>query len=267
MRNIWSVYLLLLSLVGYAQIKNGSINYGIITSFDNSTSSRMFNDQLDEIQKAQSNYVFTLNFNTKEASFFVNPSLENNGQTTEDFCSMVMVKTKSYEAPSDGIFRRVKYVKEAEYIMNIEQKADWELTNETKTINGYLCYKATSIYHNSSWNDNPKFNIIAWYTPRIPVPFGPNGYHGLPGLILEVQTYTTTLFVKKIDLNLGANPKIDKLDKGVVLTREESRKISIESSPPQITLFMESEFKKEDERNDEVEKRILERKAKSLKQN
>jgi hypothetical protein len=30
---------------------------------------------------------------------------------------------------------------------------------------------------------------------------------------------------------------------------------------------MESEFKKEDERNDEVEKRILERKAKSLKQN
>jgi hypothetical protein len=57
------------------------------------------------------------------------------------------------------------------------------------------------------------------------------------------------------------------LDKGVVLTREESRKISIESSPPQIVLFMESEFKKEDERNDEVEKRILERKAKSLKQN
>lgn len=262
-----SFYLIFLfyTILSFGQIKNGSIDYGVVTSFENNNNSEVIGNELEDAKELQSKYIFTLNFNPKEASFFVNQGLEYNNQTVEDFCSLAIVKVKSYENPSENIFRRVGYLNEAEYIMNLEQKADWELTNETKTINGYLCYKATSIYHNQTWNDNPKFEISAWYTPRIPVPFGPNGYHGLPGLILELQTYTMTIFVKKISLNLNTVLQIDRLEKRVALTKQELRKKSIENSPPQIILFMENEFKKEDDRNAEIEKRIENRKAEKAK--
>jgi GLPGLI family protein len=39
----------------------------------------------------------------------------------------------------------------------------------------------------------PKVTITAWYTPEIPVSQGPEGYWGLPGLILEVNDGKTTI--------------------------------------------------------------------------
>lgn len=67
----------------------------------------------------------------------------------------------------------------------------WNLTQETKYIGNYLCYKATL----------DKENKFAWYTPEIPVNFGPNKFHGLPGLILEVQIGGLTFKAFEIILN------------------------------------------------------------------
>lgn len=68
---------------------------------------------------------------------------------------------------------------------------EWELTQETKTINGYLTYKAT--------RDNG--NVIAWYAPSIPIGFGPKGEYGLPGLILELEIGKIIFKATKIILN------------------------------------------------------------------
>ena len=43
--------------------------------------------------------------------------------------------------------------------------------------------------------------VTAWYTPEIPVNQGPEGYWGLPGLILEVNDGKTTILCSKIVLN------------------------------------------------------------------
>jgi len=67
----------------------------------------------------------------------------------------------------------------------------WNLTQETKEINGYLSYKAT--------RSNGK--VIAWYTPEIPVSFGPKGEYGLPGLILELEIGKIIFKATKIILN------------------------------------------------------------------
>jgi GLPGLI family protein len=57
---------------------------------------------------------------------------------------------------------------------------NWKLLNESKTILGYNCYRATT----NNGLDNT--TIEAWYAPELPYQFGPKGYHGLPGLILEI---------------------------------------------------------------------------------
>ncbi len=135
---------------------------------------------------------------------------------------------------------------------------EWKLGTETKQIGQYTCFKATTtmpvdemdfmkmrrrgpraeeskkentVAQDSSKaeSDNPmddlevpKFVIVsAWYTPQIPVSTGPAEYHGLPGLILEVQADRTVILCTKIVMNPQEKTEIKRPDTGEVVTREE----------------------------------------------
>jgi GLPGLI family protein len=69
-------------------------------------------------------------------------------------------------------------------------------------------------------------NVTVWYTPQIPVKQGPDVYHGLPGLILEINVGNTTILCSKVVLNPKEEVEIDKPEKGEVVTREEFAKIT-----------------------------------------
>lgn len=56
---------------------------------------------------------------------------------------------------------------------------NWEICDSTATILGYECVAAHTDYHGRRWT--------AWFTPEIPVSFGPWKFHGLPGLILKAE--------------------------------------------------------------------------------
>jgi GLPGLI family protein len=57
----------------------------------------------------------------------------------------------------------------------------WKLSEETKTIEGYVCKKA------SYFNAERKQNVIAWYTDKIHLFLGPEGYNSLPGTVLQLD--------------------------------------------------------------------------------
>lgn len=110
---------------------------------------------------------------------------------------------------------------------------NWQLTGESRVIGGYNCFKATAVVPASKTdfrNFRPKkeeekkddkpaetkekttnfmdqiempkeITITAWYTPEVPVSQGPEGYWGLPGLILEVNDGKTTILCSKVVLN------------------------------------------------------------------
>jgi GLPGLI family protein len=54
----------------------------------------------------------------------------------------------------------------------------WVLTNEKKSLLGYLCKSATLTFRGRKYR--------AWYTEEIPKNDGPYIFHGLPGLILKI---------------------------------------------------------------------------------
>jgi GLPGLI family protein len=81
----------------------------------------------------------------------------------------------------------------------------WKIDySRTKTIDGYKCYyakyKGLSSKHNST--SEP---IYAWFTPEIPVPYGPAGYGGLPGLILELIENNISMIAVHINLRPLSN--------------------------------------------------------------
>ncbi|RUA28261.1 MAG: hypothetical protein DSY76_04505, partial [Bacteroidetes bacterium] len=100
----------------------------------------------------------------------------------------------------------------------------WTITSETKYIGKYKCFKATSSYAGCNKNQI----ITVWFTPDIPVPFGPAGYGGLPGLILEVSKFRYTLTANKIKFS-DKTIKISKPTKGEEITAEELKKLKWES--------------------------------------
>lgn len=55
---------------------------------------------------------------------------------------------------------------------------NWELQEDTLTITGYLCQKATCRFRGRDYT--------AWFAPDIPINNGPWKFGGLPGLILKV---------------------------------------------------------------------------------
>ncbi|MFJ1473193.1 GLPGLI family protein [Capnocytophaga cynodegmi] len=79
---------------------------------------------------------------------------------------------------------------------------DWILTNETAEINGYRVYKAyVDVPYINRFGETRINNIVAWYCPDIPYGYSPLGYHGLPGLVLSLESVRNKYIAKKIVFN------------------------------------------------------------------
>jgi len=102
----------------------------------------------------------------------------------------------------------------------------WNLKQDTKKIQGFLCYKA--ILNNPR---NNKIILEAWYTPKIPYQYGVMNYYGLPGLILEINKNTFTITATKIELNPLEKIKIEEPKGFKKLSYKEFKEILKKNSP------------------------------------
>lgn len=105
---------------------------------------------------------------------------------------------------------------------------NWNITNETKTISGYKCFKATCDYNELSRQGTYMTrHAETWFAPEIAVPFGPKGYDGLPGLVLEVLFGGNSYIqATKIEFDIKKPKlKIERPEKGEYISFEEYEKI------------------------------------------
>jgi GLPGLI family protein len=58
---------------------------------------------------------------------------------------------------------------------------DWKIQNDLKEVAGHICMKAFIE------DTIKKQKIVAWFAQDIPLPMGPERFHGLPGLIMELD--------------------------------------------------------------------------------
>jgi GLPGLI family protein len=95
------------------------------------------------------------------------------------------IKTSSvalfYNKKDNRLYEYTVNLKNKRFIVNdssfhIEWKVDKAIT---KKIDKYLCYKATTNFRGRSFT--------AFFTPEIPISFGPFKFHNLPGLIVRLE--------------------------------------------------------------------------------
>lgn len=249
MKSITILFLALFSVATFAQKDfQGKAMYMSKTTMDMSR----FGNEMTEVQKQQMmnrmksflEKTYTLTFTKTESSFKEDAKLETPGTNGPMW------------GRSNGQGSIYKSLKDKEMIEDVEQfskrfliiekmdQPQWQLTSETKQIGNYTVYKATmtiedktidfgSIFSrrgNNNQNDDKKneprmIDVVAWYSPQIPVSAGPDRYWGLPGLILELNAGRTTMLCTEIVLNPTEKIEIQKPNKGDKVGREEYNKI------------------------------------------
>jgi GLPGLI family protein len=157
---------------------------------------------------------YTLEFNAFESIFFSSKIMESDNKRDMKLATnlgggrgllYINIETKLKLHQADGFGENFLIKGEIEY--------DWIITQETKIIKGYTCYKA------NLKNDK---GTVAYFTKEIPFSFGPNGYCGLPGLILELNLKNGFSFkVKEIFINKKGSKEISKPTKGVKISEED----------------------------------------------
>ena len=163
---------------------------------------------------------FILDCNQSQSRFYLDEDITNNDNDTSiaigwaDYANEIFTnlytKEIMYNNPKGVLF------KENEFLIKEPIYLDWELSEETKEIQGFICFKAIA----NIVKENISKSIIAWYCPEIPFAFGPLGYGTLPGVILELQVNDVLFGATKIDLNKTIKP-IELPNKGKELTEIE----------------------------------------------
>lgn len=212
-----------------AQNSSGTIIYSSLPIENDSGLDKLYLNLNSNFIARIKDFNFTLSFNSNNSFFELDQKFKNNNSEEIElgmlkisyFGPIFQNKDSTYtDINADLIGERIIVKKE------IEKK--WVLSTDTKMIDEFLCYKATTEIILVSPKKIFYHPITAWYCPKVNIPFGPFGYGNLPGLILELQTKDAIFGVKK--LNLNSEPiKIPVVDKKIKVVTEAELNTIIEN--------------------------------------
>jgi len=106
----------------------------------------------------------------------------------------------------------------------------WTLTSAQKDIGGYRCYRAIGLQEETLIAKDSTGRTIyprktaviyAWFTPDIPLPFGPGEYFGLPGMILDAYHTRQHMRFRAEKIETDVPVEITMPKQGEIITREE----------------------------------------------
>lgn len=254
MKNI-TILFILISTLSFSQEFQGKASYFSKTIFndkikvEDSGFKKEINPAMEkafqEALKAASEKSYLLTFNKSECLYEEEQQLEKPKAASSGMQISVSFSTsegkKYINAKNKTSINEDEIFGKEFLIVEPIEKQNWELVDESKKIGDYTCFKAKLLIPVSDKQkkeyeeflkkeaiksslfkmEEPKEKIItAWYTPEIPVSFGPNNYWGLPGLILEINEPELIILCSKVVLNTkGASIKVP--NKGQKVSQKE----------------------------------------------
>lgn len=183
MRLFFLVFLFVFNLLSAQEIENSDIKCNYLTKFlVDTTDVYSKKEELTGLWIGKTTSLFKSDQKAKYDSLALESTKKSfknpvDGKIIIDFSKI----PKAYFIPE--VYKQGNKMSVFDKILNVtyefetEQKINWTLVNETRTISTYKCRKAIGKYRNR--------NITAWYTEEIPISEGPYTFKGLPGLVVE----------------------------------------------------------------------------------
>ena len=182
-------------------------------SIDSANTLRM--DAFQEYKKSQPQFLVlksTLAFTKTQTSYIPTPSGLLPGVSyfgDNPWFTQINTVYQSMSADSATVQKNVN-----DQLFLVQDKKlpiKWKITDETREIAGYACRRANGLVNDSIY-------VVAFYTNKIPIPGGPESFHGLPGMILglaipyeNVTWFATAVTERKNALSLFNPPSKGKI--------------------------------------------------------
>jgi len=180
-------------------------------NFNNIIQYTLIHSQQQSIFKSYKDVnVFSIPSEKTELDFLNNYKL--NDFTSIIFKDFKLKKTKNREFIIDKAF----------IISDTLSNYNWILTNKEKKVSGFNCFSAetTDLFGNK---------ILVWFTSDVPISNGPGDFHGLPGLIIQVEADSYTFEITSFKL-ISKNIALFFEEKGKIVNMEEFLKIYQENT-------------------------------------
>ncbi|REE27805.1 GLPGLI family protein [Winogradskyella pacifica] len=193
-KQIFTIVLITLFQLSFSQISGNAHYYkvsnykigGIGVSKNSKEPNKTIDSSISEID-------FVIKFNDSLAVY--------EKLNKDDSFDAIVISHSGYNGPFFYEIKQKKAVKEqGKYL--IEKAFDdynWVLTDDIMIIDSLVCYKATSTIKIKGRRSDFTKPVTAWYAPEICLPVGPDGFAGLPGIIVELKIDKVTTRLKKIN--------------------------------------------------------------------
>lgn len=211
--------------------------------------------RIEQNMKRMGEKIYTLKFNRSQSVYSEEVALETPGERPGwgRMMGNIMGGDKFKDITQGTYTEQRDMMGKTFLIQDSIPHFDWKLTGESRKIGNYNAIKAIGTMPSgefdwANWRrkkndddeqqkkdslavangdikalfDQPEqVQVIAWFTPEIPVQHGPDLYAGLPGLILEINAGNTTLLCSQITINPDQREDIKPAAKGQVVSQQE----------------------------------------------
>jgi GLPGLI family protein len=212
-----------LALVSAASAQTGTIIYNETRKIEihlDGDASQMEN--LIPKERASSHLLYY----SPDASLYKNNKHADEQDVSEEMAGggTVMIKMQEPDELIYFDFKNQKTIDQREFmsrmflIESVEDSVSWKLTGNQKTILGFPCMEAFYV--------KDSIKTVAWFTSAIAISGGPAHFHGLPGLILEVNSNNGMRIISAVSVTPGdISTLIIKPKQGKKMTQAEFMKM------------------------------------------
>jgi GLPGLI family protein len=223
---LFFILLIIKSYGIYSQNESLTIVYKLKISDDKTLflKNEYLRNSLNNVVKNNNEILFNLELNDSISKFYIQKNINNIDENILSFSlALSSYSGEVYNFKNDSVLKKSEIIGN-KFLVKQNKSNSWTISNETKKIDNYLCYKATTTY--DVVGENKIFNhpVIAWFCPEIPINYGPNGYGKLPGLILELQVRNSTFGIKSISPDKKLEINKDFFEKKKIITEDELNK-------------------------------------------
>lgn len=117
-------------------------------------------------------------YTLKTAGEDISISHEEDGNEME--INFKMPQSSVYlDLDKDEYVHALEFLDKEFLVTDIASNNKWKIAGEQKKVLDFVCQKAVLVDTSRS--------VVAWFTPQLNVKMGPEGYTGLPGMILAIE--------------------------------------------------------------------------------
>lgn len=191
------IFIFLFNVSVFSQHKTGLVEYGHKQSMG-----------LGAPIGVDYNAVLIFDLNTSKYTFakdsleggFINKSMIIKKDKENVFVKPKRTSKNGYQVYVNHYNEMLSRNKGYSYVKENLPKIYWNILNEKKIIGNFECVKAIGSFRGREYT--------AWYTPSIPIPYGPWKLQGLPGLILEAYDTKKEVYFYFKSIKYPLNEKI-----------------------------------------------------------